>query len=72
MFNRKINTLIDCSINIGDHGEYYDLREIIDILKYKYNTMSLHSMNDGAIFLQGEHSMLGDVIEYLNKIIGES
>lgn len=57
-------------INISDHdGELRDVDEILSQLSSVYSTFSTHAMSDHALFLHGQKDMLGQVIDYLRRII---
>lgn len=51
--------------NIGTAQEF--VSELIDVLEKEYSEFSTHSMNEGALFLQGQKDMLGQIITMLKK-----
>lgn len=51
--------------NIGTAQEF--ISEFLSVLKLEYDTFSTHSMNEGALFLQGQKDMLGQIISILEK-----
>jgi len=51
--------------NIGTAQEF--ISEFINVLEEHYNKFSTHSMNEGALFLQGQKDMLEQVIITLKK-----
>lgn len=55
--------------NIGTAQEF--ISEFLDVLKLEYNTFSTHSMNEGALFLQGQKDMLRQIITTLEKEIDD-
>jgi len=53
--------------NIGTAQEF--ISELVNILKEEYTKFSTHSMNEHALFLQGQKDMLGQIIIMLEKEI---
>lgn len=51
--------------NIGTAQEF--ISELIDVLKKEHEQFSTHSMNEHALFLQGQEDMLGQIITMLDK-----
>ena len=62
----------ECSLVISDNvsssDNLRDRDEIIDELTKVYDNYSTHSMNESALFFQGEKAMLGQVVDYLKRI----
>lgn len=62
----------ECSLVISDNvsssDNLRDRDEIIDELTKVYDNYSTHSMNESALFFQGEKAMLGQVIDYLKRV----
>jgi NAD(P)H-flavin reductase len=57
------------STNISDNdGHLLNIDEIISELSYVYDNFDSNSMNDTALYLQGEEIMLYKVIEYLKRL----
>jgi len=51
--------------NIGTAQEF--ISAFIDVLESNYKNFSTHSMNEHALFLQGQKDMLGQVITLLKQ-----
>ena len=51
--------------NIGTAQEF--ISELINVLEKEHEEFSTHSMNEGALFLQGQKDMLGQIITMLKK-----
>lgn len=60
----------DLEINIHDNFGLYDLHEIISELKKFHENFDTHAMSDHANTLRGQKQMLGDIIKYLERILG--
>ena len=67
----NISDINKSSISIADSDFYEGLNEIIINLEQVYENYDFHSMNDYVIGLCGEKRMLGEVIKYLKRVIGE-
>lgn len=66
MYISELNT------NISDSDFYEGLKEVHDNLALVHNQFDTHSMNEYALHLQGQKELLGEVISYLRRIIGEN
>jgi len=53
-----------CSIN----GQVRDIDAILEELQGVLDNFSTHSMNESALFLQGQKSMLEIIIKYLKRV----
>lgn len=51
--------------NIGTAQEF--ISELLSVLEEEHKQFSIHSMNEGALFLQGQKDMLGQIIIMLKK-----
>jgi len=59
----------DLNICIADNdGNLRDIDEVIEELQKLYDNYSTHSMNDHALYLQGEKNMILEIIRYLKRI----
>ena len=66
--------LDDLGYSISDNslyainGQVRDIDAIIEELQKVVDTFSTHSMNESALYLQGQKSMLEIVIKYLKRV----
>lgn len=51
--------------NIGTAQEF--IEELLNVLQEEFDGFSTHSMNEGALFLQGQKDMLGQIITMVSK-----
>lgn len=57
---------------IGWHtDDYHNVRDMIQDLESFVHQFSTHSMNEYALYLQGQKAAYEDVIAYLNRIVGD-
>lgn len=63
--DEKIKDKVYLLPNIGTAQEF--ISELIDILEKEHENFSTHSMNEGALFLQGQKDMLGQIITMLKR-----
>lgn len=60
----------DASICVENREDgFVNMNEVLEELRRVHKQFDTHSMNEHKLFLKGRHSMLADVISYLERTI---
>lgn len=63
----SVTTIVEFCPSLPDTSVEEYKAELLDYLKDFYNHYSTHSMNEGALTLQGEKKMLGSLIKIIEN-----
>jgi hypothetical protein len=69
MENKKLKETNHIFSNIGSAPDF--ISELVEFLEEMYENFSTHSMNESALFLQGQKDMLDQIITFLKRELPE-